>query len=78
MEINFNTFSGGINPTFDASKPIQNAYPMLVNGRIYKDSVQAIKKPKKIVTPVGKKQGIYSLDHFLILFIDGRAWYTDA
>lgn len=77
-------FLGGMDNQFSTEKAdFDKTYALLVNGRVRNNNVEPVALPVDLTLdlPVGKKQGIYVYDKFLLAFITGRAYvkeYTSA
>ena len=72
------TFVGGMNAFGAATEIADNEYWYLSNGRVRASDVAPIKKAVKIITPAGAKyQGMEVVDKYLVLFVDGKAYYKD-
>lgn len=74
-------FSGGMNTSIEVTGIAANQYAFLRNGRTRRLSVKPIKLPK-LLTSVGlpsegKRQGIYALGNYLLVFVAGKAYYLD-
>lgn len=73
-------FSGGMNTRVESSKLEANEYTFLQNGRVRNKTVSPIKLPKLLTftgIPVElKRQGIYALGPYVLVFAGGRAFYT--
>jgi hypothetical protein len=71
-------FSGGMN-LFDQDTGIgSNQYLSAFNVRNRRTYLQPIKLPvEDIDAPLGKKQGIYAFDKYILLFAGGKAYYKD-
>src|SRR5256885_6847067 len=73
------SFLGGMNLQVDPTRLQDSEYPLLINGRNRFDVINPIKKPVKALNlPSGNYQGIYAAGNFLIVFIDGKAYYRDV
>lgn len=72
------SFSGGLNTRMDSSKLPAESYSLLLNGRTTTNGVKPVKTHLKQSVPYGKKQGLYSFGKYLLLFVDGMAWWRDA
>ena len=74
-------WTGGINQFVDATKvDPATQYYALFNGRTRRNRVDPINTPLEITSglPIdGVIQGIYAIDHYLIVFIAGKAYYRD-
>ena len=70
-------FLGGMNTRTEPSKLSEGQYKLLINGRVYNNAIKPTRGHKRLKTPQGKKQGLYSAGTYLILFVDGLAWYYD-
>ena len=74
-------WSGGINQFADATKvDASSQFYFLSNGRTRRNRVEPIRKPLEITEdlPDGNNvQGFYSVDYYLVAFIDGAAYYRD-
>lgn len=72
---------GGINQLPDPAKVnIETEYTLLINGRVRENSVQPVNGPLNITAglPNGtNRQGIYGIGRFLLVFLDGLAYYKD-
>lgn len=76
------SFQGGINQQLDATKipDLGNSYFLGVNIRNREDVLQTIPAPLDLSSthPVGNLQGIYGAGTFLLLFINGRAYFRNV
>ena len=70
-----NDFSGGIDNFNDDFRIANNCYSLAFNVRNRTGSLLGINGPLKIDAPPGKKQGIFGVEQFLILFNNGSAYY---
>lgn len=75
-------FSGGMNRQLVSTKIASNEYFYLSNGRVREGSIRPVKLPVQQtqgLPNVGTNyQGVYSAGTFLLLFVDGKAYYRDA
>lgn len=79
MDFTQKSFVGGLNRLVDPTRIDPNQYPFLKNGRTRYDITTPIRKPKRIVEglPSGKIQGIYTSGSYVLVFVDGSAYYKD-
>lgn len=72
-------FSGGMVRLNDPLKIQENQYFFLKNGRVRFGNVEPVKFPKlfRDNVPTGKYQGVYGLGQYLILFVNGTAWFKN-
>ena len=71
-------FSAGMNRLMDATKIGAGEYPILVNGRTRFNSIRPIRKALEITgLPPGKIQGLYAAVDWMIVFVDGLAFYRN-
>lgn len=80
IKMNFlqNSFIGGMNLLLDPTRLAENEYVYVFNGRTRFDSVEPIKESVLVDLPAsepGNLQGIQTFGDFLLLFIDGKAFY---
>ena len=75
-----NSFQGGMNQIQDATRINTNQYHLLVNGRVRSGVVKPIKNIFQLpdAPPGNLYQGFYAAGSFLLLFVDGRAYYKDT
>lgn len=76
------SFFGGINMQDDATRIANNEYFLLFNGRTRKNTIRPVKYPLDISNSSGlpsirKLQGLYGVGTYLLVFIDGEAYYRD-
>jgi hypothetical protein len=71
------SFLGGLNTRLEPSKLPVESYPLLINGRITRNTVKPVKNHLLIDSPAGNKQGLYALGSSLIVFVDGAPYYRD-
>lgn len=72
-------FSGGMN-LFNADEQIRdNEYGIAYNVRNRKTNLIPIKEPLEDLTAdlMGKKQGVYAFDVFVLVFLNGQAYFKD-
>ena len=68
-------FQGGLNRIQDTTALEVGEYPLLLNGRIRFGGISPIKDSVELVGfPSGKLQGVYAMDNFLLIFVDGKAY----
>lgn len=72
------SFAGGLDTEFDATKSPKNSYPLLINGRARRNVIQPTNKHVNLSAPDGNYQGLYGAGSFLVLFIAGKAYYADV
>ena len=73
------SFLGGLDAKLDATKIADDAYPLLVNGRIRKGVVSPTSKHIALAgVPQGNYQGLYITGSFLLLFVSGIAYWSDV
>lgn len=73
-------FQGGLNQLQDATRLQPNQYPLVINGRVRQGVIQPILDISQLTgnglpIPQFGYQGLYAAANFLLLFIDGTAWY---
>lgn len=82
LDFKQSSFQGGINQQLDATRipDLGDSYFLGVNIRNRGDVLQNIPAPLDLSSthPVGNLQGIYGAGTFLLLFINGRAYYRDV
>lgn len=72
-------FSGGMNLFDQADKAAPDEYGLSFNVRSRKKSLFGVKEPLEDEdAPMGKKQGIFAFDRYLLLFCRGHAYYKDV
>ena len=78
IEFKQNDFRGGLN-LFDTGETIGvNQYALAYNVRNRTAELTPVKDANEDKdAPYGKKQGLFAFDKFLILFVDGLAYYKD-
>ena len=74
-------FSGGINQFFDETKvDLVSQQYIVINGRLRRGVIEPVKLPLDITSTLSglgtKMQGFYAIGNFLLVFIDGNAYYT--
>lgn len=72
-----NDFSGGLDAQLDPAKSADNAFPLLINGRIRRNIVSPTNRHEALDGPDGTYQGLYAAGNYLILFVSGVAYYAD-
>jgi hypothetical protein len=73
-----NDFSGGSNLLDDATKLAKNEDYLIINGRCRYGNITPIKQPLQVEgIPQGNFQGCYAAGNFLVVFINGFAYYKD-
>lgn len=71
-------WSGGSNLLLDATQLADNENYLIINGRCRYGVVNSIQKPlQQPGLPYGNYQGVYAAGNFLIVFINGFAYYKD-
>ncbi len=56
----------------------QGEYALMINGRVRNGGVEPVKLPLEISSlPAGRIQGIYGFDRYLLVFVEGRAYFRD-
>jgi len=79
MTYNQESFLGGLSSRFDRLRPDANSYPLLINGRVRDNRVEAIKKLVQDTSlPTGTYQNITAVGSILVVFISGAAFYRDT
>ena len=72
------SFLGGISAQWDPTKVGQTSYPLLINGRVRRNVVEAIRKPARQDTlPDGEYQGMHSSGSVLFVCVSGVLYYRD-
>lgn len=76
------TFSGGINQGVDATKiNLDTEVYLLSNGRVRNNTVRPVREPRNITNglpyPNALIQGIYAVNNFQIVFVNGKAFYKN-
>ena len=73
------SFLGGLTQQLDSAKaPFDTTYRLLVNGRPRRGTIEPVNAPAEITSALpttGNVQGLFSFDTYLLIFIDGRAYY---
>jgi len=73
-----NDFSGGSNLLDDATKLAVSESYLIINGRSRYSNITPIKQPALVSgIPQGNYQGCYAAGNFLIVFVNGFAYYKD-
>ncbi len=74
------SFRGGINQAVDPTKIADNEYMLLLNGRVRYDVPEPVNMPVLRMNglPNGNFQGIYAAGGYLLAFVDGIAYYSNA
>lgn len=72
--MNQDTFMGGMQQQFDATKTSVEQFRAALNCRIRKNVIEPSYKHIKLESPAGVKQAIFSLDDKLILLVAGSAY----
>lgn len=70
-------FFDGLDTELDYTKSPQTAYPLLINGRARRDTIEPTYKHVLLDAPTGLKQGIFVAGSIVVLFVAGQAYYTD-
>lgn len=71
-------FDGGLNAFGAASAIADNEYWFLRNARVRTSELTPVKKSAEIALPNGFVfQGLEAVDHYLVVFADGKAYYKD-
>ena len=70
-------FAGGLNAQEDPTKSADNSYPLLINGRNRRNVISPTNKHVNLPLPTGTLQGVAIVGSFLVVFIDGAAYYGD-
>lgn len=82
LDFKQSSFQGGINQQLDATKipSLGDSYFLGINVRNREDVLQPIISPLELSStiPAGNLQGIYGAGTFLLLFINGRAYYRNV
>lgn len=74
-----NNFSGGMNLFDDDINLSLNEYGVAFNVRNRRTFLSGVKGPTEITDlPGGKKQGIYAFDNFILVFVNGSAYYKNV
>ena len=71
-------FLGGLTAQYNRVKLPGGSYPLLFNGRCDENVVSSVNKHIELSAPYGKKQGLYVAGSYLILFVEGNAYWADA
>lgn len=72
------SFLGGMNAFGSSAEISDNEYWFLRNARVRTSNLVPILKPLELNIPGGiTYQGLEAVDHYLVLFIDGEAYYKD-
>lgn len=74
-EYNQISFKGGMNLLYNDTRIAENEYREGFNVRCRFDSLDQIRTAKLITSPPGKKQGIFTFGDYLLLFVEGAAYY---
>jgi hypothetical protein len=73
------SFLGGLTQQLDATKaPWDSTYRLLINGRPRRGTIKPVRAAVEITATLpttGNVQGLYSFDTYLLVFIDGAAYY---
>jgi hypothetical protein len=70
------SFAGGMNYYLEDTQLQENEYHLGFNLRVRLGSAKCAQGSAELTTaPSGKKQGIYGFDVYLIMFVDGLAYY---
>lgn len=71
-----NSFNGGMNLRDSADALAVNEYVWAVNARTRDQRVGCVRAPVEDTSaPTGKKQGLYALAEYLIIFVAGKAYW---
>lgn len=73
-----NGFTGGMNMLLDASRIADNEYVYANNVRNRNDILEPTTNHLLVDAPEGIKQGLYTFNDFMLLFVAGKAYYKDV
>lgn len=79
MDLQFSQgdFGGGLDLNLDSTKVQRNASMFISHGRVRRNSIEPVKKHKKLAGKGTHLQGLFSAGSWLVLFSDGIAYYWD-
>lgn len=70
------SFDGGMNQLSPDTRLADNAYRLLINGRVRYGEVEPIQDNEELTAaPAGLKQGLIGVGNVLVAFIAGKAYY---
>ena len=70
-------FGGGLDLNLDSTKVQRNASMFISHGRVRRNSIEPVKKHKKIAITGSHLQGLFAAGSWLVAFSDGIAYYWD-
>lgn len=71
------SFSEGLNCQFDPTKSVPNCFPLLLEGRSRRGVIAPTNKHVVLDAPQGNYQALVAFGDFLLLLVDGVAYYAD-